>query len=270
MDHIFDYAVLQAVPDQRRGERVNIGIAILRWDGLDIRVFETRKIQALTGQSWDSYIDSFSSLLKETDDHSLPKDQRLAKMEIVQGQISLSKTGWFKSSGLDDYESAINEIVKSVILRPARKRSKDETTIVAEISAEFRAAQILATKKDNIRSGKVFRNYEIEAGIEADFAQLNSKLHVAAVLDLRSAHPQMAQAALKAITLDRAEAVHSGPVHKIGVYAVATARRSEVRENINLLGRYADDLVNWEDDTDRRGLKRMFFDAYNSHIDGQV
>jgi hypothetical protein len=192
MDHIFDYAVLQAVPDQRRGERVNIGIAVLRQDGLDIRVFETRKIQALTGQSWDSYIESFSSLMKATDDPSLSKDQRLSKIEVVQGQIALSKTGWFKSSSVEDYETVINDIAKSVILRPVRKRMKDEPTIVAEISAELRAAQILATKKDTIGSGKVFRNYEIEAGIEADFAQLNSKLHVAAVLDLRSAHPQAA------------------------------------------------------------------------------
>jgi hypothetical protein len=40
-----------------------------------------------------------------------------------------------------------------------------------------------------------------------------------------------------------------------------------VIENITLLERYADDLVNWEDEKDRRGLKRLFFDAYNSHLD---
>lgn len=267
MDRIFDYAVLQAVPDSRRGERVNIGIAVMKDDGLDIRVFETRKIQALTGQSWDSYIKSFSDLVKKTDDPSLPKDQRLSKFGVIEGRLSFSNTGWFKSSGKDDYEAIILDIAKSVILRPKGKRQKEDASIVAEISAELRAAQILATKKDQIGSGKVVRNYQVDAGLEADFAQLNSKLHVASVLDLRSSHPQLAQAALKAITLDRAQAVHSGPVHKIGVYAVASARRSEVRENIALLERYADDLVNWEDQSDRRGLKRMFYDAYNSHID---
>ena len=53
MVHVYDYAVLQAIPDQRRGERVNIGVAVLKEDGLGIRVFESRKVQALTGQSWE-------------------------------------------------------------------------------------------------------------------------------------------------------------------------------------------------------------------------
>lgn len=230
MDRIFDYAVLQAIPDMRRGEKVNVGIAVMKDDGLDVRVFETRKIQALTGQSWDSYIEAFSVLLKNADDPSLPKDERMSRFKTIEGQLSFSNTGWFHSSGDDAYEAILSDIAKSVILRPKVRRQKEDPSIVAEISAELRSAQILASKKDQIGSGKVVRNYQIEAGLEADFAQLNSKLHVASVLDLRSAHPQLAQAALKAVTLDRAGAVYSGPVHKIGVYAVATARRGEVRE----------------------------------------
>lgn len=267
MDCIYNYAVLQAIPDSRRGEKVNIGIAVLRNDGLDVRVFETRKVMALTGQSWDSNIEAFSALLKKIDDPSKSSGERMARFKIIEGQLSFSNSGWFNSHGNDDYESIIYDISKAVILRPKTKRQKEDPSIVAEISAELRSAQILATKKDLIGSGKVVRNYQIEAGLEADFAQLNSRLHVASVLDLRSAHPHLAQAALKAITLDRAEAVHSGPVHKIGVYAVASARRSEVKENIALLEQYADDVVNWEDQSDRNGLKRMFFDAYNSHVD---
>jgi hypothetical protein len=139
--------------------------------------------------------------------------------------------------------------------------------VVAEISGELRQANILASKYDPLDSGKVVRNFDIEPGLQADFAQLNSKLHVTSVLDLRATHPQLAQAALKAIVLDRAEANHGSQIHKIGVYSVAPARRLEVLENISLLGRYADDIVNWEDPTDRMSLKRLFFDAYNSHVD---
>ena len=89
------------------------------------------------------------------------------------------------------------------------------------------------------------------------------------VLDLRAQNPQLAQAALRAIVLDRASAVHNGPmpVHKIGVYAVPPIRAMEVIENINLLRKYSDDLINWEDRTDREGLKRLFFNAYNAHLD---
>ncbi len=267
MEIIFDYAVLQAVPDIRRGERVNIGIVILKPDGLDIRVFEMRKVQALTGHSWDSYIESFSSVLTKADNPSLAKTERLASLEIFQNQIIMSKTGWFKSSSAAEYESVVADIAADKIRRPKFKKSKSDPTIISEISAELKTASILAGRNEPLGSGKVVRGYQIEGGLEADFAQLNSRLHVASVLDLRASHPQLAQAALKAVVLDRAGAVHNGPVHKIGVYASAPARLAEVREHVALLGRYADDVVNWEDASDRRSLKKMFFDAYNSHID---
>jgi hypothetical protein len=113
----------------------------------------------------------------------------------------------------------------------------------------------------------VLRGFAIEPGLEADFAQLNGALHVASVLDLRSSQPRIAQAALKAVVLDRAGEINDGPVHKIGVIAVAPSRLPEVREHVAILRRYSDDLVNWEDPSDQKELKRIFFDAYNSHQD---
>jgi len=267
MVRIYDYSVLQAIPDKRRGEKVNIGIAVFHEDGIDIRIFETKKLQSLTGHSWDAYIETYTSLLKETDDPSLEKNERLTRLGVVQNQIVFSKNGWFNSSGGNDYEKTIDEIAHALVIKPQKTRKKSESSVVSEISAVLKSANILAGKRDTLESGFVLRGYKIEDGLEADFAQLNSKLHIASVLDLRTAHPQIAQAALKAIVLDRAQAHTERPIHKIGVYAVAPARRSEVRENIGLLGAYADDLVNWEDESDRNGLKRMFFDAYNSHVD---
>jgi hypothetical protein len=267
MVRTFNYAVLQAVPDAMRGERVNIGLVVLREDGLDVQVNETRKLQALTGISWDSFIETFSAVLREADDPSLKGDERMSRLSIVQDQLRMSRQGWFEAQDEQAYVAATRELMKSLVLRPAPRRLKEDSAIVSEISAELRSAQVLATKEETLTSGKVVRNYHIEPGLEADFAQLNSSLHVASVLDLRASRPQLAQAALKAVVLDRAGAVNIGQaVHKIGVYAVAPARRGEVRENIALLQQYADDVVNWEDRQDREGLKRIFFDAYNAHI----
>jgi hypothetical protein len=54
-------------------------------------------------------------------------------------------------------------------------------------------------------------------------------------------------------------------VHKIGVYACAPARRTEVSEHISILKEYSEDTLNWDDPSDRDGLKRIFFDAFNAH-----
>lgn len=267
MVRIFDYAVLQAVPDVVRGERVNVGVVVLKEDGLDVQVWESRKLQLLTGRSWDAFIDSFSKVLVEADDPRLPSKERVAKLALVQNQMVMSKVGWFEAANEEAYSKTVRDLVRQLVERPRQKRVREEPQVVSEISAELRAAHILAARDDRLDSGKVLRAYEIEPGLEADFVQLNSALHVASVLNLRASRPQLAQAALKAVVLDRAESVHEGKVHKIGVYAVAPARRGEVREHISILTRYADDVVNWEDPQDRKGLKRIFFDAYNSHVD---
>ncbi|KRC81284.1 hypothetical protein [Sphingomonas sp. Root241] len=73
-----------------------------------------------------------------------------------------------------------------------------------------------------------------------------AQFHVAAVLDLRANSPRLAQAALKAVVLDRAQAVIPDfKVQKIGVFATAPARLGELHDNLAILRPYADELVNW-------------------------
>lgn len=265
MARSYSYAVLQAVPDQRRGERVNIGLVVLGEDGLDIQVCESRKIRALTGKSWDAFIDQFSQSLRSVDDPSLNSEGRLERLKIVQGQLSLAKAGWFHTTGAD-YDVVTKEIMRALVKRPREKLVREGSTVVSAISAELKSAAILAGRDESIGSGKVVRGYHVEPGLEADFAQQNARLHVAAVLDLRADNPHVAQAALEAVVLDRAERIlGASKVHKIGVYACAPARRSEVSEHIAILKEYSEDTLNWDDPSDREGLKRIFFDAFNSH-----
>lgn len=266
MGHIYNYAILQVMPDIRRGERVNIGIVVFHEDRLDIRVSETRKVQALVSGSWDAEIAAFTNSMSKLDRPSADPKDRVQAISIIENQFSLKKTGWFKAQTASLYEFNVQEILKDLVLKPRVARSRESSTVTAEISAVLRNADILGTKDETMDSGKVFRNYPVSHELEADFAQLNSCLHVAAVLDLRASRPQLAQAALKAIVLDRAEAANPDQkVHKIGVYAAAPARLTELSDNLAILKPYADDLVNWEDPHDRKFLERTFYDAYNSH-----
>ena len=49
MAHIFNYSILTAIPDARRGERVNVGIVVFLAERLDIRFSDIAKLRALTG-----------------------------------------------------------------------------------------------------------------------------------------------------------------------------------------------------------------------------
>jgi hypothetical protein len=265
----YSYVLLQAVPDPRRGERVNVGVVVLKPDGLDIEVHESRKLRALTGESWGAYITAFESLLRDTDRPDLALDERVGRFRLIENQFVTSKPGWFEAADAPAYDAMLRQIVKNLISRPTRKRTKEEQTVVAEITSALRTAEVLAAKEEPLESGKVVRGYEVEAGLEADFVQLNSQFHVAAVLDLRADNPRISQAALKAIVLDRARAnwEPKTKVHRIGVIAAPKARLSELRENVRLIEEYSDEVLNWTDRAHRAKLKRIFFDAYNAHRD---
>jgi len=266
MDHIFNYAVIQAIPDRRRGERVNIGLIVFKPDGIDLRISGTRKLAAITAVSWDADIDAFSRAISALDDPRQPAQERMDRVALLENQFVSTGRGWFEALNPNEYEKVVTEIIAELITRRRGARSRDGSTVVAEISAELRSAEILAGRDDKLQSGKVLRNFHIGAGLEADFAQMNGQFHVAAVLDLRANNPRLAQAALKAVVLDRAKAFEADyKVHKIGVFAASSARLGELRDNLDILRPYADDLVNWEDSSDRRELKRIFYDAYNSH-----
>ena len=265
----YSYVLLQAVPDPRRGERVNVGLIVLKPDGLDIQVHESRKLRALTGESWDAYIGDFESLLRDADRPNLSSEERLARFALVQNQFVTSKPGWFEAPDAKAYDAMLKSIVGNLIARPKPKRTKEEQTVVAEISAALRTADVLGSKDELLESGKVIRGFEVEDGLEADFVQMNSQFHVASVLDLRSDNPRLSQAALKAIVLDRARAnwASKGTVHRIGVIAATKARLPQLRENVRLLEEYSDEVLNWTDRSHQKRLKRIFFDAYNAHRD---
>jgi hypothetical protein len=264
MAHSFKYAILQAVPDPRRGERANIGVVGFAKDGLDVRVLATRKLSALTARSWDADIKGFVEIIKALDDARLPSDERVQHLHSIEGTFSLSQPGWFEAANEQEFDAAMRDIAKSLVAKPRRARRADGSSVVSEISAELRKAKVLASKDDTIESGLVFRSYDIGDGLQADFAQQNSKFHVAAVLDLRANNPQLAQAALKSIVLDQAEERLEN-VHKVGVYSAAKERLPELHDNLAILKPYADDIYNWEDEHDRTHLTRMFYDAYAKH-----
>jgi hypothetical protein len=264
MAHSFKYAILQAIPDARRGERANIGVVAFADDHLEVRIFETRKLTALSGKSWDSEIKAFSEVIQRLDDPSLQGDERVRQLKSVEGMFALTDPGWFEAATTAQFEAMMKDIAKSLVARPKRHRSTDSSSVVAEISATLRHAKVLATKDDNLDSGLVFRSYKVGDGLEADFAQMNSRFHVAAVLDLRANNPQLAQAALKSVVLDQA-AVQFENVHKVGVYSAAKERLPELHANLAILKPYADNIYNWEDEHDRRQLTRLFYDAYASH-----
>jgi len=272
MDHAYKYAILRASPDARRGECVNIGVIVFLPDRIDLRIPESRKAHILTGKSWDSYIQDYAEMLTASDNPEFDAEERITLLRNLQNEITMSDLGWFEARDAEQYHKSVHDILKALVVRPREPRDRAAPKINSEITRSFRSAKIMAGADDDLTSGKVIRDLVIDQdeGLSADFALRNGVLNIAATLDFRSSQPRKGQAALKAITLDKAARVFDGTeVKRLAVYAVAPVRQDEVREHISLLKDYSDETFNWSVRVDRQRFERVFFDAYNAHIDSK-
>lgn len=249
MAHIFNYAVLTAVPDARRGERVNVGLVVFLAERLDVRFPEVRKLRVLQNGNWERYVADVQQLIDQAYQQTREIESFVDTFSLLSGVIRCSEPGWFSVDIPEQYEQRVSEILSTLVQR-ARPESRTATTrLNTEIASTFRRVKLLAGPRD-VADGKVRRNFVVspEDDLAADFGFRNGRTHVIATLELRGAAVDKGRAAIKAITLDRAQKTLDA--HRIGVYA-APHDAAQFRSHVHLLTEYADETYNWADPTQR-------------------
>jgi hypothetical protein len=255
---VFNYAVLMAIPDPRRGERVNVGIVVFAPGGLDVRLTEMGKVKALTGNDWSSYATSAARRLRERYTSSDEAHAAITAAEPFDPILRATSPAWFALDSLNDYEGRIREILSALVVRPKRTAEKAKTTrINTEIARELKQSDVLAAHDEPMDSHKVVRDYCVEDELRADFAQRNGVLRVAATLDLRRAHVDIREATLKAIVLDRAKKVYGHDARRIGVYAALPEEMPHFKQHLELLHDYSDEVFNWQIEGERAGFMQF-------------
>jgi hypothetical protein len=154
---------------------------------------------------------------------------------------------------LSDYDNRIREILASLVIKPKSDSRQKITRINTEISRQLRIVKVLAKPEETIDAHKVIRDFPIsqKEGLVADFALRNGSMHIMATLDLRKSHVRIDEAALKAITLNKAKDIFHNEAKLIGVYA-APEGIQEIKQSVELLKDYADKAYNWLNDKDRK------------------
>src|SRR5687767_9370520 len=119
MAHIFEYAVLTAVPDRRRGERVNIGLIVFRGNSLDVRFKHAAyKLRALTGHAWDTHIETAEQRLVSLFHRDIKPTDLLAEFDLLEPVFKPSSLGWLSARDDEEYEERVAEIVSTLIGLP--------------------------------------------------------------------------------------------------------------------------------------------------------
>jgi hypothetical protein len=265
MARSYKYAVLTAIPNPRRGERVNVGIIVFRPEGFDIRFKQAEyKLRALTGDNWKERIEGAGAKLKLLFDPNEDAAKTLIRISRIDPLFQPSGLGFLKPGTEDEYHDLVEQILRSLVtVEPKREKTESKTRINTEIVRVLRKADALAKNNETIEDHKIVRGFSIDPdeNLVADFALKNGKLMIAATLDLRKQAADLRDAALKSITLDKATKKYKEGVRTVGVYAVDPDMKDNFRSHIAMLGDYAHELYDWTDLEGSKKFKKSIFDA---------
>lgn len=263
MAHIFKYTILMAIPDRRRGERVNIGIMVFLRDRVDIRFVAVAKIGAIAGGNWAAYAGDLQRRILAQFKSGTEAEEYVAATPRIDPIIEASELGFFSIELAEQYETTVGEILDSLVVKPRSRPERPKSTrINTEIAREFRREKILATADEPIDARRVVRDLTVENELKADFAIRNSVMHITATLDLRRPRVDVKEATLKAIVLDRAREHFGDDTRRLGVYAAADIASDHFKTHIDLLKEYSDDCFNWENPIERRRYSSAILKAY--------
>lgn len=254
MAGIFNYSLIRAVPDERRGEWVNIGVVVYRAERLEVRLIkDLKKLRALNEAMDVSFIygvgDFWNSLCTGIDDDAA----RQAMLERLPG-VHASPMGQFISddAGVDSHIESIMRDLVDVPL-PQRERRVVQSKIEKIVQQALTSKRLMSPDRD-ITKHLVVAKFPIDpqARLYADFAIRNGALRITETIDFRvsaqtAKTDKHRHAALKAISLDRAKSVFSSGCIPLVVFATDERTPDIADGSIRMLGNYAERMFDISD-----------------------
>jgi len=211
----FNFSIVRLAPGGVRDERINVGLAIFREDGVDVRLPATLgKIRAISGALDQSAIRELAKAIddRDTEIRTAGIDDPEARVRAIGnlGPIQLSELGTFQSNSLSEYEDRVAAIFRSIVdPEPASRtfRSK-KSRLLTDLKKLLRSQRVLAKGDEDIRSHRIVSNYSLAEGLTADLALKNGVMHIVETVDVSSddatARKAVSDIAVSALVLEQA------------------------------------------------------------------
>lgn len=243
----YKYSLIRLTPSLEKGETINVGIIIYLDDKVDIRMLHSvSKLRAIDNVLSLDYLNELADSLFHLS--QIVDDVRLIP-RLFKGSMVLSDFGTFTLSENEGYEEKLNELMNRLV-HPHKKPYKRNTKrIFFDIKDKFNKQGILGKFEEDIYSHKVVANYPIsqEEGLVADFLLKNGKYHLTETIDFRNENPKkrMGDAAISALTINKAQEIYYNNIDSFVIYAAeTTAQENNAKQQLKLLEKYSDHLIN--------------------------
>lgn len=263
MNVVFPFIVLRAVSAPPRNEVLNVGLVAWPQPGSPVVRLNTNAARLrslhpnLARVSLSGWADELAQTLAAVGD----TDAQRGILPALCAPFSADDEPGTASAELGDEDAAIDELVTRLVATPAATmpaplRAPRAPRMVREIRDWLRRSKLYSARIEDLSRGRVVGQYPINAASDlyVDFALRNGEVHVMETLDLRDVEhltPTLrGKSALKGITLDEARESVKGK----RIALVQASDYGVARPAINLIQRYADELWNLGDATDRQAF----------------
>ena len=261
------YLLLRAVPDDVRGEALNVGMVVLAGSEVHVRVSaEGWRLKALHPNLGDLDLDQWAEDLQAELELLPSEDARIFMTGAMKGAIQAPDAPCsLFIEGPDELTARVDELMSRLVALPARAFKAEPTAPVihrsklqSQLKAWFRTSRVYSSNVSDLSRGKIVPNYPIlaDGDLYADFALKNGAIHVIETMDLRGIErlnkALRGEAGFKSVLLDQARLVLSSDARRIAV--VSADNYATVRPLIAMVERYTDDLIYMESPEDRQRL----------------
>ncbi|WP_027858567.1 DUF3037 domain-containing protein [Marinobacterium jannaschii] len=269
MEFWYKYSIIRVCPDPVRGEIVNIGLITISPDGeFNIHLSKNfNKVRTLDASFTDGIIselvDNMSFLAKRFDS----VDEKILVLSTASKDIiRCSQFGGFGVNSVEDYPSKVSSLMNKLIYPSRKEYVPRSPRISTRMKNLFKRRNMLGNRGD-IENHLVVPNFPIDdkSIFTADFALKNGAMHITQTIDFDTSDvsKKHGQAALNALTLDKAVGVFGKETGTYVIYSATAEKQREVGTHLDLLDEHTEHLYNIRSNEDMK----VYFDIIEDAIE---
>ena len=267
MGNEYKFSVIKFEAHPVRDERLNVGIAVSKEHGLDVRITRRlTKLQSISSavdldnlrDALDRLSETFAHLVDNSISDEIDLIQRLSQISVCK----LIPGGSFFAHSSGEYEARIQQLMnqlvdpeKAQVVRPKKRRTK----VKRDIEDRLKKIGILGKQGDELETHRVVPNHLITEGVEADLVLKNGAYHILETVDVQdetsSSKRIFSDIGLTSIVFEHAKMVY-GKQHIVPrlIYQASAQSESLAAPALAAVEHQGAELVNWDSTNDRNRL----------------
>ena len=253
----YRYSLVRIGAQAPRDERLNLGIAVLEENGIDVRLPKSlHKLQALSAALNEESVRSAAENLASTDDYvrtqATSENERLNLLTEFS-PFSFSSPGLFYAHSPETYEIEISNLLRRLIEpepAPPKAQVAKSSPLLSMVKQAFRHERVLAKKGEDLTAHRIVAGLQLAEGLSADLVLRNGSMHVIETVDAAkpdiSLKKVISDIAVSALTIEQARIVF-GETETKGklVYQASSATEAVAKPALEAAEHLHIELINW-------------------------